>query len=290
MDFISLIGEISKIKLLSISENTITVGDLFVLVIILVGTFLVSRWVRKVVRAALDRSGFKDEAANPILKLIHYFIVVIGIYIGFNSIGVPLTGVLAAAGVAGIIIGFGLQSITSNMISGLILMGDRTVRIGDIVEFDNKLGKVTDTGVRSTTVKTIDNLHIIVPNQELFSKPFVNYSYKDEKIRISTSVGVKYGTNVEKVKEILLEIARDNDTVLNYPEPEVFFSEFGDSALQFKLKCWILAPLKKWKVKSQLNFEVNKRLKEEGITIPFPQRDVWLKNQSEPQPEPPNQG
>ncbi|WP_236629439.1 mechanosensitive ion channel family protein [Methanonatronarchaeum thermophilum] len=227
---------------------------------------------------ALRRRGFDQKEIHPFVKITYYTLLIFGVYVAFNVIGIPLTGLLAAAGIVGIILGFGLQSITANMISGILLMGEGTVRIGDVIELDGTIGEVYDTGMRSTTIRTRDNVFIIVPNQELFTKSFTNYSYVEEKVRMDVTVGVAYGSDVEKVTRILYEVAEEIEGVLETPEPTVRFREFGGSSLEFVIKCWVRGPFERRTVRSQMNYLIDERFREEDITIPFPQRSVWFKN------------
>ncbi|OKY77270.1 MAG: Small-conductance mechanosensitive channel, MscC family [Candidatus Methanohalarchaeum thermophilum] len=263
---------------IKVGQTEITLYNVILFLAIILGSFVVSKYIRKVIKSLLIKEKIAEKKSYPVLKLIHYIIILIGTYLAFNVLGFPLTGLLAAAGVLGIILGFGLQSITSNMIAGLILMGEGTISIGDIIEVENTLGEVVETRVRSTTIRTFDNLHKIIPNQDFFTKSFTNYSYKDEKVRLNLEVGVAYGTNTDVVKDLLAKIAVKNEKVLEEPEPKVFFAGFGESSMIFEFKCWIKSPLGRKEVTSQLYSEIEKRFEEENITIPFPQRDLWFKN------------
>lgn len=276
---ISGILELLRYEVTSIGGTPITPQSFIIFALIIIFTFIASKWIRKILARSLKKRNLDKGQRHPILKLTHYIIIVLGIYIAFNFIGVPLTGLLAAAGIIGIVLGFGLQSITSNMISGILLMGEGSVRVGDVVEIGDKYGEVTDTGIRATTVKSFDNLSTIIPNQEFFTKPFTNYSYKESNIRITVPIGVAYGSDIDKVKKILIDIANNNDKVLKKPEPIVFFTSFGDSALNFELKCWIGSPILRKRTLTELNYEINKRFDEENISIPFPQRDVWMRGE-----------
>ncbi|PTD94323.1 mechanosensitive ion channel protein MscS [archaeon SCG-AAA382B04] len=281
MNLTSTISELLGKKLFTIAGAPVTIKKVLVFLILLILTYIASKWIRDILNSALKKRGVEKKERYPLLKLTHYTIIILGVYIAFNSVGIPLTGLLAAAGVVGIVLGFGLQSITSNLVSGVLLLGEGTLKVGDLVQVGDQLGEVTDTGIRATTVKTFDNYHVLVPNEEFFSKPFINYSFHDKKIRIDVPIGVAYGSNVEKVREILLNIASGNEKVLDQPEPLVFFKEHGDSSLNFELKCWIPTPFNRKKTKSELNFEINKKFREENIEIPFPQRDVWLKEEKD---------
>lgn len=266
------------IQLVSFSGAPITPLKLIIFFITVIISYLISKFVIGVsIGKILKDAGAKEETIASVKNIVHYFIVFLGIYIGLNFLGIQLTSLLAVAGIAGIVLGFGLQPIIANLISGFILIGERSVQVGDWVEFDGMYGMVVDTGIRASTVRTIDNQHMLIPNKSFVESPFTNYSHSDKKIRVSVEVGVAYGSDIEKVKRILLEIAEENDTVMATPAPEVFFREFGESSLDFTLEVWISNPKYRQRVKSELNFEIERRFRKEDITIPFPQRDVWMK-------------
>lgn len=274
--------DIFSIELFTLAGTKITLLKLITFALVLIFSYLFSKFViSRTLESILKRKGVKKESRASITKIIHYVILLIGLWVAFNILGITITALIAIAGIAGIIIGFGLQPIIANFISGLILMGERTVQVGDWIEIDGKYGRIIDSGVRSSTLETFDNLHVIIPNRNFVENAFINYSYKDNKIRIESPIGVKYGSDVKKVEEILLNIAEENENVLKKPEPVVFFSEFGDYALKFELKCWIRSPKYRKSTKSEINFEIDRIFAEEGITIPFPQMDVWLKSIAE---------
>lgn len=274
------ISTILSKKIVTLAGAEITGLKIILFIVVLIAAYLISRFiVRRTIASILERRGVKEEARYSILRLVHYLLMFIGIWAAFNVLGVQLTALLAVAGITGIVLGFGLQPIIANFISGLIIMGERTVEVGDWVEVGGTYGLIVDSGIRSSTLRTFDNLRMIIPNRDFIEKPLINYSHKDEKIRLSSPVGVRYGSDINKIRDILLEIAKKNEKVLDSPEPRVFFTEFGDSALKFQLRYWISSPRNRQMVKSEINFEIDRRLAEEGITIPFPQRDVWLKEQ-----------
>lgn len=273
-----MILDILSMEILTFAGAKITILNLLLFFTVIFGTFIISKYViRKILDSILEKSRIEKEARFTLLKVVHYLTMFIGFWIAFNVLGIQLTALLAVVGIAGIILGFGLQPIIANFISGLILMSERTVQVGNWIEIDGRYGKVIEAGVRASTIRTMGNLHVIVPNRAFVENAFVNYSHGDKRIRIDVPIGVKYGSDVEKVKNVLLKIAEDNEDVLDNPEPIVYFKEFADSSLNFELKCWVRTPRYRPKVLSELNFEIDRRFAEEGIEIPFPQRDVWLK-------------
>jgi small-conductance mechanosensitive channel len=194
-----------------------------------------------------------------------------------NAMGVRLDALLAASTVLAVGIGFGLQNIAQNFISGLILLVEQPVRHGDFIRVDNVLGTVDDIGLRATTVVTRDEVTIIVPNSALITGQVVNHSRPTTSLRIRVAVGVAYGTDPARVVEVLMEVARANRGVMDEPAPEVRLEDFGDSAMSFALLCWIPIAREDLRTSSALRFAIEKRFRESGIEIPFPQRDVRVK-------------
>ena len=174
-------------------------------------------------------------------------------------------------------IGFGLQNIASNFISGLILLFERPIQVGDFVEVKGALGTVKGINARSTTVETQDNIAIIVPNSHFVSESVTNWSYRDSRTRIHIPIHVVYGAEVDRVEQLLLEVGRGHAEVLEEPSPRVQLREFGDYALQFELLVWIDQPTRQFFITSDLNFGIVRTLREAGIEIPVPQRDLRLR-------------
>ncbi len=189
-----------------------------------------------------------------------------------------MTTLAALSAVLMVGIGFGLQNITNNFISGLVLIFERPIQVGDLIEVSNIIGTVSAINARSTTVTTIDNSTIIVPNSQFISESLTNWSYQDPRIRLHIRVGVSYGADIELVREILLAVGKVHSEVLKEPEPIVYFNEFGDSSLNFDLIVWIEKPLHKFQIRSDLNFATVYAFREKGIEIPFPQRDLHVRS------------
>ncbi len=189
-----------------------------------------------------------------------------------------MTALAAVSAVLMVGIGFGLQNITNNFISGLILLFERPVQVGDYVEVSGVQGCVRSIRARSTMVETLDSVSIIVPNSNFIGQNVTNWSYKDAKVRIHISVGVSYSSDMDLVGESLLWVGKSHPEVLQNPEPRIQFLEFGDSSLNFDLLVWIDDPSRQYFVRSDLNFAIVNAFREEGITIPFPQRDLHLRS------------
>ena len=174
-------------------------------------------------------------------------------------------------------IGFGLQAIVNNFVSGLIMLFERPLKIGDVIVVEGEWGEVTSLGLRSTTVQTFDNAEIVIPNSELVTKNVTNWTLAEKRVRVKVPVGVSYGSDIEKVISILLSCAEENPTVLYTPKPKALFLAFGDSSLNFELRVWISNFDDRLEVISELNREIESEFAAQGVVVPFPQRDLHVK-------------
>lgn len=215
-------------------------------------------------------------------SVFQYIIMLIAILISLNTLGINLGSLAVFASVLGVGIGFGLQNITSNFISGIILLFERPIKVGDRVLVDDIIGDVIEIKMRATVVKTLNNEHMIIPNSFFLEEKVINRSYGDSKVRVDISVGVSYSSDVFLVREILLQVvdnmSKKNKDILTNPNPQVDFKEFGDSSLDFELFVWIKDPYNSRAIKSDIRFEIIRLLKENNIEIPFPQNDIHLRS------------
>ena len=205
--------------------------------------------------------------------------IIIGAFIIIQNVGINLGSLNVLAGALGVGIGFGLQNIANNFISGLIILFERPIKVGDRIEVGSVQGDVIKVSARATTVNTNDNISIIVPNSEFINQRVINWSHNDRSIRFHVPVGVSYNEDPAKIKKILLSVAEKNSDVLKRPAPDVLFVEYADSSLNFDLMIWTSTYINKPTVlKSQLYYEIFERFKEHGVEIPFPQRDLHLRS------------
>lgn len=218
-------------------------------------------------------------------RMFHYTVMAIAILISLTTVGLDLSALTIFAGVLGVGIGFGLQNIASNFISGIILLFERPIKVGDRVIIDELIGDVEKISMRSTVIKTIHNEHVIVPNSYFLEEQVVNRSYGDPRMRLVIPVGVAYGTDADKVKRVLIQAVEEeqqiNGVILLDPEPFVNFATFGESSLDFELMVWIDNSNQVIVTKSALNFRINRLFAEHDIEIPFPQRDLHIKSMPE---------
>ena len=265
-------------RLFTIADTNISLITLIVITVVIFVAVKLARLVRNYFNnRVFQRFNIEEGLRLSLSKLIGYLIIIIGVIIALQGLGIKLTALTVFAGVLGVGIGFGMQSITANIVSGIVILFERPIKEGDIVRFKDTIGEVMKINLRATVIKTILNEHLIVPNSEFINSVVENMSYGDIRLRIKVRVGVAYGTDPYLVKEALIEAARSTENVMKSPEPTVWFKEFGDSSLNFDLFAWIDNPKKRFETESDLHFEIVKQFKHRDITIPFPQRDVYIK-------------
>jgi small-conductance mechanosensitive channel len=262
--------------LLRLAGGPITLGSLLLGLTIVVASTFVAGLSGRAVSRLLARRDVADGARFALAKITRYVIVLIGTLVAVMSLGIRLDALLAASTVLLVGIGFGLQNIAQNFVSGLILLIERPIARGDFVQIGQARGTVMDVGMRATHVVTRDEVTIIVPNSELVTAQVINHSVPTPNLRISVRVGVAYGTDTARVKEVLLAVAKAEPGLLKDPAPEVRFDDFGDSSLLFSLLVWIPHPREDLRVSSQLRFAIDTAFREAGIQIPFPQREVRI--------------
>jgi small-conductance mechanosensitive channel len=243
-----------------------------------------SRYLRRFIEARMAHHKHLDPGVQfTILRLVHYFVIGIGAIVALRiAISADLTSLAVAFTALSIGIGFGLQFIAGDIASGFIILFERPVRVGDYITItgpDSKLteGRVRSINLRSTIVMTNDNVAAVVPNSKIVNQTFLNWSYRERRTRLSIPVGVSYDADPSHVRRTLLRAAEGVQFLLEEPKPGVQFMEFGDSALVFRLLVWTDRPRRHPSIKSELRYNIHRLFKEEGIEIPFPQRDVNLR-------------
>ncbi|MCE7053192.1 mechanosensitive ion channel [Algoriphagus sp. AGSA1] len=278
--FIEWIEEILNYSLVSLGDSKLTIGLIFTLIISFIVLFIITEWIRRLlVQKVLSRYQIESGTRASIGMIVKYVLILAGVFSILQTNGVDLSAFGILAGALGVGIGFGLQNITNNFISGLIILFEQPIKVGDRIEVGDVTGDVIRISARSTTVVTNDNITIIVPNSQFIDSPVINWSHNDRNIRFNFPVGVSYKENPEKVKSILLEAAKENDGVLNTPTPDVLFDSYGDNSINFILRVWSSEYINRPKVlKSQLYYAIFRKFGEQGIEIPFPQRDLHLKS------------
>jgi small-conductance mechanosensitive channel len=268
--------------LVALAGGSITLAALLVALGIVAGARLVASILARATQRLLEQRGVVEGTQFAAAKIVRYVVTLLGVLVAITSIGVRLDALFAASAVLLVGIGFGLQNIAQNFISGLILLVERPIGRGDFVRIGNAYGSVLDIGLRATTVVTRDEVTIIVPNSELVSQQVVNHSVPSNNLRIAVRVAAAYGTDTDLVRRVLLEVGAADPLVLRSPPPEVRLDAFGDSALEFALLVWIPDPREDLRASSRLRFAIDAGFRRAGIEIPFPQRVVHQAAQARP--------
>jgi small-conductance mechanosensitive channel len=278
--FLRSAREFLSVPLFKMGDGDLTLWSVLYLFVLLIALFYVSGRIRYwLANKILVRSRLELGVRQAAGSIVRYFIVVIGFLIILQTAGIDLTTLNILAGAVGIGVGFGLQNIANNFISGLIILFERPIKMGDRIEVGNVEGTVTSVGARATTVVTNDNIAIIIPNSKFISENVINWSYTDQTVRFKVKVSVAYGSDPRLVEKLLLEVAAEDDDVLKSPAPGVRFLEFGDNGLLFELRAWSTSLLhKKGKLISDLNFLIHEKFTANGIVFPYPQRDIHVKS------------
>ncbi|BBO71868.1 hypothetical protein DSCA_57980 [Desulfosarcina alkanivorans] len=262
----------------SVGDSSFTLRGLLSAALILFFTHLLIRLWRHVLSTRiLAQSGLESGLQHSITSITVYLLWGIGVLAALHAFGLSSTSLTVAFGALSIGLGFGLQNIFNNFISGIILLFERPIQVGDAVEINGTWAEVKKINFRSTVVQTYDNASLIIPNSEFISSQVTNWSFRDLTLRIKISVGVAYGSDIERVRSTLLEIAGKTEKVLAYPRPDVLFSDFGDSALVFVLRVWTDVD-NMLKVGTAIRFEIDRLFREQGIEIAFPQRDIHIRS------------
>lgn len=260
-------------------ETIITVRMVLLAGLVLYASIVLS-WVLRALMEAefFPRKGFDRGVRDSIKKLLHYSVVLVGFLFAVSLAGMELRNFVVLAGALGIGIGFGLQNIVNNIVSGIILLFERPIKVGDMVVLEEEWGTIRKIGLRSTIVETLDQSEIIVPNSQLISEKVTNWTLSTKAARVVVPVGVAYGSNVPLVLQILQEAGEKHPDTLAEPSPSPIFTGFGDSSLDFELRVWIADISKRLRVRSDLLQQIDQRFREEGVEIPFPQRDLHLRS------------
>ncbi len=280
-ELINNIKEFLDIPITQIGSTELTIWSVVYFLILVFLLFYLTAKIKKwIIYKLLANSKIDLGVRIAVGTILRYVVLVIGFIIVLQTIGLDLSAVTVLAGALGVGIGFGLQNITNNFVSGIIILIERPIKVGDRIEVGEVSGDVISISMRSTTIVTNDNISIIVPNSDFISSRVINWSHNDRNIRFNISVGVSYNEDPEKIRKILLEVAEENDGILKEPKPDVLFHEYADSALVFILRVWTGEYINKPDVlKSQILYSTFQKFKEHNVEIPFPQRDLHIKNE-----------
>ncbi|RQW84458.1 MAG: mechanosensitive ion channel family protein [Geobacter sp.] len=279
-DVLNSVKSLLSFTLLKIGSMQLTLWTLIYLVVLIFLLFYLSGKLKNLVADnLLARRNIDIGVRQAMATILRYLIIAIGFIIILQTAGIDLTALNVLAGAVGIGVGFGLQNIVSNFISGLIILFERPIKIGDRIEVGNIEGDVIQIKGRSTTVVTNDNIAIIIPNSSFITQNVVNWSHTGKMVRFKVPIGVSFDSDVRLVEKLLLEAGDETPDVLKDPRPGVRFMEFGESALLFELRVWSTSLVqKKGLLISSLNFIIIEKFRKHGIVMPFPQRDLHIRS------------
>ncbi|MBD2067253.1 mechanosensitive ion channel [Leptolyngbya sp. FACHB-671] len=274
--FNSLIASFTS-PIITLGQSSYSVTDLLVLAFMLLGLIVFTKMATDLLKSRiLQMTGVNRGAQEAVAVIIRYAMLFIGSLVVLQIWGLDISSLAILVSALGVGIGFGLQDIAKNFGSGLVLVFERPIQVGDFIEVGEFQGNVERIGARSTLIRTLDQISIIVPNSRFLEQEVINWSHDNPVSRIHLPVGVAYGSDIEAVRSALLESARNHPKILSTPQPQVFFKEFGDSSLNFELLVWTAEPSKQVVIKSDLYFRMEALLRQNQVDIPFPQRDLHL--------------
>lgn len=265
-----------------VGGTAITVASIVSFVVFVVLAIVASHLLQRALERVYRRRGLDEGVRHALGRLLHYVIMGVGIFLAMDNLGISVTALAGLGAILAVGLGFGLQNIAQNFVSGLILLLERPVKKGDFVEVGDVRGTVRDIRARSTIVTTLDNVDIVVPNGQFVTESVVNQTFIDRRVRIRIEVGVAYGSDTDLVRRTLERVAGEHAEVLRDPLPLVFFENFGESSLDFALLFWLGDPLLRPRVSSEIRFGIDRAFREAGVEIPFPQRDLHLRTGWQP--------
>ena len=282
--FYDVASAIWNFPLVVVDGSPVTVGKIIVGFALIIFGFFFSKYLSKKIAGKLIKRFIQDKGAIATLETFSFylFLSILTVF-AFNVANVPLSVFTFIGGALAIGIGFGSQNIVNNFFSGLILMMERPLRVGDFVEVDRALGIVESIGMRSTVIRSVGNKHIVVPNSTFLEKAVINWTHDTNKVRVHVSIGFAYGSPVQLLQEVLLRAAEEEPKIIKNHKPFVIFRDFGADALVFEIHFWVRIGqlMDKDVIESNLRFRINEYVQQAGLTIAFPQRDVHL-HQSQP--------
>lgn len=275
----NMVQQVLTYSIFSVNQTQVTVGSIFMLFLGMAIVFFVSKvLVKKILARILTKTNMDAGTQYTLTRITEYLVIVLGGIMVFQMIGIDLSGLIVIFGFMSVGIGFGLQNVTSNFISGLILLFERPISVGDRVVVGDTEGDVEEIRIRATVIKTTKNVSIIVPNSEFVSANVINWTHSDSKIRLDVNIGVSYDSDLDLVLRALEEVAEESPDVLNSPKPEALLLEFGDSSWDMQLRVWIENAKDHWQTRSNINCTIVRKFRKHNIEIPFPQQDLHVRS------------
>ena len=274
-----VVEKILEFRILELGNFTLSVYNLFIVLFIFFAVKGITHSLDLIIKKRLEKDGAEDlieGRSKSITQIFKYIIYVLGFLVTIKSLGINVDLILGVFAALGLGIGFALQDVFKDLISGIIILFEGNVSVGDILEVDGLVGTVKEIKLRTSLIRTRDGIFIVVPNSRIVNEKVINWSTNTKITRFNVTVGVAYGSDVELVKILLLQSAGEHELISKRPAPMVAFEDFGDSALVFEIYFWTVHTWEIKIIKSDLRFTIDKLFRENNIQIPFPQRDVHL--------------
>jgi small-conductance mechanosensitive channel len=272
----------------TVNNYRVSLWTALVTIVVIVGVYVVAKVLTRLVRVALGKTTHLDDTQKLLAeKLISLAVWVIAILVGIDILGINLTALTVFSGAFGLAIGFGLQKTFGNLIAGIILLMDRSIKPGDVIAITDQagsstFGQIRKIGIRAVSVVTRDEREYLIPNEQLMINQVENWSYSSRTVRIQVPVGVSYASDIELAEKLMLEAAKASPRVLNSPPPSVWLDAFGESAVNYVVQCWISDPEEGiGNVRSDVLKRLWKLFQENAIELPFPQRDLNLRDNAQ---------
>ena len=270
--------EILHTKILHVGELELMVYHLLALLALLIGTRITLVVLKRIIRRQIEKSSMDSGRALAFYQLGKYIVIIAALLYSLEIIGVHVTLLLAGSAALLVGLGFGIQQLFNDLVSGFVLLFEGTVSVGDIIEIDGLVGKITEINMRTSEVITREGIIIIVPNSKLVSDNVINWTHNRQLTRFMVTVGVAYGTDIELVEQIICEAARSHEKVASEPAPFARFVDFGESSLDMEVHFWSYGMWEVEHIKSDIRLSIYKAFAKQGVEIPFPQRDLHIKS------------
>ncbi|MEQ9287273.1 MAG: mechanosensitive ion channel [Cyclobacteriaceae bacterium] len=269
--------EILNYTMIDSKHLTISVYSILISIVIVLATILVLKIIKRIFQGFIDSKKLDKNASWSIFQIIKYFVWVIVTVLILDSLGMEISILLASVAALLVGVGLGIQQLFNDLASGIILLIERKLKIDDVIQLeDGEVGRVTLIGLRTSEIKTRDDIVMIIPNSNFVNDKIINWSHIDENTRFHINVGVSYGSNPILVRDSLIRCVKSHKDISKQPEPFVRFNDFGDSSLDFQVFFWIDHPFVVERVKSDIRYMIFDEFNRNGIEIPFPQRDLHI--------------
>lgn len=269
--------EFLTFEIISFNNFSFTVSNVLAFTLVIIVTNIIRIVLKRVIMNS-KRGDVEEYKKYSVYRLTAYFLWTIGLVLGLEAAGISVTILLAGSAALLVGVGLGLQQTFNDLVSGLILLFEGSIKLNDVVVVDGQYGQIVEIGLRTSKIETRDNIIMIIPNSKFITENVTNWSYNNKTTRFYVNVSVAYGSDLDLVKKILLEVSIGHKDVLTNPAPVVEFNNFGDSGLYFNLFFWTNNAFESRMIQSNIRFEIDKKFRENKITIPFPQRDLHIKS------------